>query len=62
MLERGTIGGGKEHYIEDYFGNRLTKEDCYKLLDEYYDERGWDAERGIPTKYKLMSLGLGDIV
>jgi aldehyde:ferredoxin oxidoreductase len=56
------IVGGKEHYIEDYFGNRLTKEDCYKLLDEYYDERGWDAERGIPTKYKLMSLGLGDIV
>ena len=30
-----------------------------KMLDEYYDERGWDKEEGIPTQEKLKELGLG---
>lgn len=30
------------------------------LLDEYYDERGWDQE-GVPTRQKLEELGLEDI-
>jgi aldehyde:ferredoxin oxidoreductase len=31
------------------------------LLRDYYDERGWDLEKGIPTKAKLLELGLDDI-
>jgi aldehyde:ferredoxin oxidoreductase len=29
-----------------------------KMLDEYYDLRGWSQE-GIPTEAKLKELGLG---
>ena len=52
---------GKTTYLEDYFGNRLTREDCEKILDDYYDESGWDIRLGIPTGKRLAELGLGDI-
>ena len=52
---------GQETYLEDYFGKRLTREDCEKILDDYYDENGWDITRGIPTKKKLLELGLEEI-
>ena len=29
------------------------------MLDEYYAERGWDLETGVPTRETLISLGLG---
>jgi aldehyde:ferredoxin oxidoreductase len=36
--------------MQDYYKTKtLTKEDVKRLLDDYYDERGWD-ENGIPTK------------
>ena len=38
-------------------GWRLAKEDFEKLLDTYYDLRGWDRN-GIPTPERLRSLGL----
>ncbi|MHA1261751.1 MAG: aldehyde ferredoxin oxidoreductase C-terminal domain-containing protein [Candidatus Freyarchaeota archaeon] len=28
------------------------------MLDEYYEERGWSKETGIPTRQKLIELGL----
>lgn len=28
------------------------------MLDEYYTERGWDVNSGIPNKEKLEELGL----
>lgn len=28
------------------------------MLDEYYRERGWDVETGVPTRAKLQELGL----
>jgi len=28
------------------------------MLDEYYKERGWDVESGVPSKAKLIELGL----
>jgi aldehyde:ferredoxin oxidoreductase len=28
------------------------------MLDEYYDLAGWDKNSGIPTKEKLMELGI----
>jgi len=31
-----------------------------EMLDEYYNFRGWDQE-GIPTRRKLLELGLGDM-
>lgn len=30
------------------------------MLDEYYAERGWDRETGIPTRTTLLRLGLTD--
>jgi aldehyde:ferredoxin oxidoreductase len=45
--------------MHDYFMKKqITKDDVEKLLDDYYDERGWDIGRGVPTSKKLMELGL----
>jgi aldehyde:ferredoxin oxidoreductase len=45
--------------MHDYFKTkRITGEDVEKLLDDYYEERGWDVRRGIPTEEKLKELGL----
>ena len=52
---------GKEQPILTYFGDPLTKEAAYKLLDDYYDERGWDITLGIPTLPTLRRLNLSDI-
>jgi len=52
-------GTDKEYYLTDYFRtSRLTKEDVDGLLDDYYDEKGWDKKRGLPTIKKLKELGL----
>jgi aldehyde:ferredoxin oxidoreductase len=53
--DRGTM------VLCDYFGTPLTKQDCEKLLDDYYDERGWDIKTGIPTEKTLVELGLEDV-
>lgn len=53
--DRGTM------VLADYFGTPLTREDCEKLLDDYYDERGWDVKTGIPKGDTLLELGLGDV-
>ena len=48
--------------LTDYYRKiELTKEDVEKMFDEYYTDRGWDVEKGVPTKEKLLELGLGDI-
>ena len=53
---------GEEHHITDYYGTRtLTGEDVERYLDDYYDERGYDRENGLPTPEKLKELGLEDI-
>ena len=33
-----------------------------QILDQYYDERGWDLETGVPTRQKLTNLGLQSVV
>lgn len=38
-------------------GKFMAREDVEKLLDMYYEQRGWDAD-GIPTREKLDELGL----
>jgi aldehyde:ferredoxin oxidoreductase len=49
---------GKAHPLTDYFGNALTREDVKRLIDDYYDERGWDLTTGAPKTQKLKELGL----
>jgi len=50
---------GKQHVMRDYFNSKtLTRQDVVRWLKDYYIERGWDAEKGIPTKEKLVELGL----
>ncbi len=47
---------GEEAWLQDYYKTRrLTKEDIEMLLDDYYEERGWDAD-GIPTERILTAL------
>jgi aldehyde:ferredoxin oxidoreductase len=41
-------------------GQAIPIEDFNKMIDEYYQMRGWDVE-GIPTNEKLSSLGLSKI-
>ncbi|MFQ5710581.1 MAG: aldehyde ferredoxin oxidoreductase C-terminal domain-containing protein, partial [Candidatus Geothermarchaeales archaeon] len=43
-------------------GALLTREEYEKLLDTYYELRGWDKTTGIPTAKKLEELGIGDVV
>jgi aldehyde:ferredoxin oxidoreductase len=53
---------GQEMVLTDYFGHkRLTREDIERILDSYYEEKGWDVKKGIPTREKLMELDLEDI-
>lgn len=42
-------------------GKLIAREDMDRLLDMYYQQRGWDSN-GIPTGEKLEELGLADIV
>jgi len=53
---------GEELRLKDSRGKVLTAEDTEKLLDDYYDECGWDRIPGIPTKQKLEELGLIEVL
>lgn len=44
-----------------YKGERLDLKDFDKMLDKYYELRGWDIETGIPTRNKLEELGLKNV-
>jgi len=49
--------------MEDYFQTKtLTRDDVERMLDDYYDERGWTRELGIPTPEALEGLGLADLI
>ncbi len=62
-LEPIKSGGREEIFLTDpSTGEPLSVGDIEKLLDDYYEERGWEVETGIPTKDKLTELGLADIV
>lgn len=53
--------GEKKH--KDYYEQvDITREVAYGLLDDYYDEMGWDIETGIPTKSKLTELRLDYVI
>jgi len=42
-------------------GQLISKDDLKMMLDEYYTERGWDPQTGVPTRAKLEELGLGNV-
>jgi aldehyde:ferredoxin oxidoreductase len=42
-------------------GQLISKEDLKVMLDEYYALRGWNLNTGIPTREKLVELGLDDV-
>ncbi|MBM4432481.1 MAG: hypothetical protein FJ025_00560 [Chloroflexi bacterium] len=49
----------KDYPMTDYYKTRvITEQDMESLLEDYYDERGWDKATGIPTSEKLKELGL----
>ncbi|MBI2954031.1 MAG: hypothetical protein HYY30_06940 [Chloroflexi bacterium] len=57
-----TEDGTKEMPLMDYYETApYTREEVVELFDDYYRERGWDVERGIPTGAKLEELDLGDV-
>jgi len=46
--------------IGDKMNPAVEESQIQDMLSEYYEESGWDKETGIPTKEKLIELGLGD--
>jgi len=53
------LGEKPKIYLMDYYKTKkLSKEDVIQLIEDYYRERGWDPGTGIPTREKLMELGL----
>ena len=42
-------------------GGLVTSQDFDRMLDRYYELRGWDKKTGAPTKAKLVELGLDDV-
>ncbi len=42
-------------------GQVITREMLDNMLDQYYEFRGWDKETGIPTRERLIELGLEDV-
>ena len=43
-------------------GKAVDREKFERMLDEYYDVRGWDRATGFPTRKKLEELGLGCVI
>jgi aldehyde:ferredoxin oxidoreductase len=53
---------GTELIMKDYFETKsITREDSEKMLDAYYEEKGWNVEKGVPTVQKLKALKLDDV-
>jgi aldehyde:ferredoxin oxidoreductase len=42
-------------------GMAISRQMLDDMLDQYYEFRGWDKHTGIPTKERLMQLGLEDV-
>jgi len=49
----------RDYCLTDYFRTTpLTRRDVDGILDDYYDERGWEKNTGLPSAGKLKELGL----
>jgi aldehyde:ferredoxin oxidoreductase len=45
-------------FLDYVTGKPLSAEDVERMMDDYYDEQGWDIHTGIPTTERLIELGL----
>jgi len=53
---------GREKWLHNRYTKKILRsQDLDNMLDDYYDERGWDKEKGIPMETKLRELSLEDI-
>ena len=52
---------GKPNPLYNYANYQITIEQFTTLLDEYYRWRGCDIATGIPTREKLLEVGLEDV-
>ena len=43
-----------------YKGEKIAQSKWEGMLDEYYELRGWNKD-GVPTREKLIKLGLNDV-
>jgi len=51
--------GDKQLVLRDYFDVApLSSEDIERMLDAFYEEKGWEVSTGLPTPQKLKELGL----
>ncbi len=58
-LKEPLSGGKITMTLMDYYRSRkIGVNEAEKLLDDYYAERGWDLESGVPTESKLTELEL----
>ncbi len=57
-LEPLKTGQGDKPLMDHFETRVLTSEDLNSMLDDYYDERGWGIQSGVPTRVKLSELGL----
>jgi aldehyde:ferredoxin oxidoreductase len=49
--------------LQDFFGEvTITPRISNQLLDDYYEERGWDKNSGLPTENKIEELGLQNYI
>jgi aldehyde:ferredoxin oxidoreductase len=53
---------GKGDELISHKGAAVDREKFEKMMDEYYELRGWDVETGYLKKEQLTELGLADIV
>jgi len=53
---------GKNGKTFSVIGCSVEKEIFERVMDDYYDARGWDVETGLFKKNKLEALGLSDII
>jgi aldehyde:ferredoxin oxidoreductase len=60
LTPRKTPDGTKE-MMDYYKEKRISKEEIDKLLDDYYEERGWSLD-GIPSRQKLAELEMEDLL
>lgn len=60
-IDEPIMSGRGEIRLRDYFGKSLQHKDLEKMLDDYYDERGWSIDEGIPSEKKLKDLEIENL-
>lgn len=68
LLARSGRGRKQEETLAYHFqlpcrddGTFLTRDDFLKLMDAYYEQRGWDMQDGWPSKGTLTELEIEDV-